>query len=285
MRRSGFAVSSRHGPPGGTGGGDTAGGEEATGRLAVRKTGRPLSSNRPAGNTRWTRRGSNPRPSACKAAAPPIELLARIDIYNIPIQRRERNRKIPSPSYLRNSSNVAKQAGDRLYPPRSPSRHRSPSKLIVECGARRLTGRCGEEAGGEIDWTVRKTGRPLLKQSSRVIYGGPSGTPTRDLRRATPLLSRLSYWPVSVYIIYHHGNGNATEKYRLHHICATRRMMRSKQTIFCFSPFLFPSSLPVQANRRMHGEAIYGEIWRRGRRGEMERIGRATRMGDRRWAG
>lgn len=86
-------------------------------RWAVRKTGRPLSSNRPAGNTGWTRRGSNPRPSACKAAAPPIELLAHIDIYNISPRKWERNREIPSPSYLRNSSDGMKQAVDYLPVP------------------------------------------------------------------------------------------------------------------------------------------------------------------------
>lgn len=64
----------------------------------------------------WTKRGSNPRPPACKAVALATELLARIDIYNIPAWRRERNRKIQPPSYLRNSSDWAKQAGDYPLP-------------------------------------------------------------------------------------------------------------------------------------------------------------------------
>lgn len=85
---------------------------------------------------------------------------------------------------------------------------------------------------------------------------------------ATELMARIG-----IYIIYRHGDGNAIGKYRLHHICATRRMMRSKQTIFCFSPFPFPPSLPVQANRRMWGETIDGAVWRRGRRGDMGRAG------------
>lgn len=96
----------------------------------------------------WTRRGSNPRPSACKAAAPPIELLARVDIYNISSRRRERNWEIPSSSYLRKSSDVAKLADD-YQSPRSSFRRPSPSKLIVECLAKRFAGRRGEEAGGE----------------------------------------------------------------------------------------------------------------------------------------
>lgn len=53
---------------------------------------------------------------------------------------------------------------------------------------------------GEIGGT--KNGTTAIKQSSRVIYGGPGGAPTRDLRRAKPLFSRLNYWPVSVYIQY-----------------------------------------------------------------------------------
>ena len=121
VRRSGFTASSRHARLARRYEGRHGGRERATRRWAVRKTGRPLSSNRPAGNTRWTRRGSNPRPSACKAAAPPIELLARVDIYNISILKRERNWEIPSPSYLRNSPDGVKQAGDYFSPLPFPS--------------------------------------------------------------------------------------------------------------------------------------------------------------------
>lgn len=46
----------------------------------------------------------------------------------------------------------------------------------------------------------KKNGTTAIKQSSRVICGGASGSPTRDLRLAEPLLSQLSYCPVSVYI-------------------------------------------------------------------------------------
>lgn len=53
-------------------------------------------------------------------------------------------------------------------------------------GAARQAGMGDEAMGGT------KNGTTAIKQSSRVIYGGPRGNPTRDLRRAKPLLSRLS---------------------------------------------------------------------------------------------
>lgn len=53
-------------------------------------------------------------------------------------------------------------------------------------GAARQAGRGDEEIGGT------KNGATAIKQSSRVILGGPCGTSTRDLRIANPLLSRLS---------------------------------------------------------------------------------------------
>lgn len=147
MRRNGFSASSRHAPPGGTMG-DTAGGDGRRGDWQYEKRGDRHQAIVPC-HIWWTRRDSNPRPSACKAAAPATELLARIDIYNIPIRKWKRNFESASPSYLHNSSDGTKQAGDFLPPPRSTFRHRSPSKLIVECAARRFTGRRGEEAGGE----------------------------------------------------------------------------------------------------------------------------------------
>lgn len=52
----------------------------------------------------------------------------------------------------------------------------------------------GEVMGGT------KNGTTAIKQSSRVMCGGPGGAPTRDLRLAKPLFPRLNYWPVSVYI-------------------------------------------------------------------------------------
>lgn len=48
----------------------------------------------------------------------------------------------------------------------------------------------GERRGDGLGGT--KNGTTAIKQSSRVMYGGPRGDPTRDLRRAKPLLSRLS---------------------------------------------------------------------------------------------
>lgn len=144
MRRNGFSVSSRHGPSDGTRGGTASGERRGDGRYEKRDD--RYQAIVPC-HIWWTRRGSNPRPSACKAAAPATELLARIDIYNISSRRWERNREIPSPSYLRNSLDDAKQAVNRS--PRSPSRRPSPSKLIAECAARRFAGRRGEEAGGE----------------------------------------------------------------------------------------------------------------------------------------
>lgn len=56
--------------------------------------------------------------------------------------------------------------------------------------AARGTARQAGMGDGEISGT--KNGATAIKQSSRVILGGPCGTSTRDLRIANPLLSRLS---------------------------------------------------------------------------------------------
>ena len=61
-------------------------------------------------------------------------------------------------------------------------------------------GRHGRRRGGDGEIGGTKNGTTTIKQSSRVICGGPGGDPTRDLRLAKPLFSRLNYWPVSVYI-------------------------------------------------------------------------------------
>ena len=63
-----------HAPLGGTMGG-TAGGEGRRGDWRYEKRDDRYQAIVPC-HVWWTRRGSNPRPSACKAAAPPIELLA-----------------------------------------------------------------------------------------------------------------------------------------------------------------------------------------------------------------
>lgn len=53
-------------------------------------------------------------------------------------------------------------------------------------GAKRQAGRDDEAMDGTKNGTI------TIKQSSRVRFGGPCGAPTRDLRIANPLLSRLS---------------------------------------------------------------------------------------------
>lgn len=146
-------------------------------------------------------------------------------------------------------------------------------------------GTMGDTAGGDGrrgDWRYEKRGDRYQAivpchtwWTMRDFNPRPSNCKSAAL--ATELMARIG----GIYIIYRHGDGNATGKYRLHHICATHLMWRSKQAIFCLSPFPFSSSLPVQANRRMRGEAIDGEVWRRGRRGEMGRADGPTRIGNR----
>lgn len=54
-------------------------------------------------------------------------------------------------------------------------------------GAARQAGRDDKEMGGTKNGTI------VIKQSSRVIYGGLGGAPTLDLLLAKQLLPQLSY--------------------------------------------------------------------------------------------
>lgn len=124
-RQSRLEQANGGGPPGGTRSG--AAGGERDGEMDDTKNGATAIEAIVPCHMWWTKRGSNPRPPACKAVALATELLARIDIYNIPAWRRERNRKIQPPSYLRNSSDWAKQAGDYPLPVPLPAASPRPS--------------------------------------------------------------------------------------------------------------------------------------------------------------
>lgn len=101
--------------------------------------------------------------------------------------------------------------GDGIYLPCGSYHLGEDGAFRIVCGgaasrkavgtARSAARRAARQAGrGEAIGDTKKNGTTAIKQSSRVIRGGASGGPTRDLRLAEPLLSQLSYCPVSVYI-------------------------------------------------------------------------------------
>lgn len=94
-------------------------------------------------------RDSNPRPSNCKSAALATELMARIDGIYIIYRHGDGNATEKYRLHHICANRRIWRSLRAIAPPRSPSRHRSPSKLIDEYAARRFAGRRGEQAGGE----------------------------------------------------------------------------------------------------------------------------------------